>query len=81
MMIISKTYMKNKKSHLKWWDFLMVEPRGFEPLTSTMRTLRATNCAKAPYFAAKRLFSLTPDHYNTAEQETQWGKSEKLLRN
>ena len=27
----------------------MVEHRGFEPLTSTMRTLRATNCANAPY--------------------------------
>ena len=28
----------------------MVERRGFEPLTSTMRTLRATNCANAPNF-------------------------------
>ena len=28
---------------------LMVEHRGFEPLTSTMRTLRATICANAPY--------------------------------
>lgn len=27
----------------------VVEHRGFEPLTSTMRTLRATNCANAPY--------------------------------
>ena len=27
---------------------LVVEHRGFEPLTSTMRTLRATNCANAP---------------------------------
>lgn len=26
----------------------MVELRGFEPLTSTLRTLRATNCAIAP---------------------------------
>ena len=26
-----------------------MEHRGFEPLTSTMRTLRATNCANAPY--------------------------------
>ena len=26
----------------------LVEHRGFEPLTSTMRTLRATNCANAP---------------------------------
>ena len=28
--------------------FWLVEHRGFEPLTSTMRTLRATNCANAP---------------------------------
>ena len=28
---------------------LLVEHRGFEPLTSTLRTLRATNCANAPY--------------------------------
>ena len=28
---------------------LWMEHRGFEPLTSTMRTLRATNCANAPY--------------------------------
>ena len=27
---------------------LLVEHRGFEPLTSTLRTLRATNCANAP---------------------------------
>lgn len=27
----------------------MVDPRGFEPLTSSMRTRRATNCAKGPY--------------------------------
>ena len=26
----------------------LVEHRGFEPLTSTLRTLRATNCANAP---------------------------------
>jgi hypothetical protein len=26
----------------------MVEHRGFEPLTSTLRTSRATNCANAP---------------------------------
>jgi site-specific DNA recombinase len=27
---------------------LLVDPRGFEPLTSSMRTRRATNCAKGP---------------------------------
>ena len=31
----------------------LVERRGFEPLTSTMRTLRATNCANAPNFLGK----------------------------
>ena len=30
-------------------DYLaLVEHRGVEPLTSTLRTLRATNCANAP---------------------------------
>ena len=29
--------------------FLVVEHSGFEPLTSSMRTMRATNCANAPY--------------------------------
>ena len=29
----------------------MVDPRGFEPLTSSMRTRRATNCAKGPWAA------------------------------
>ena len=28
--------------------FLLVEHRGVEPLTSTMRMSRATNCANAP---------------------------------
>ena len=32
----------------------LVEHRGFEPLTSTMRTLRATNCANAPRLGNKR---------------------------
>ena len=27
---------------------ILVEHRGVEPLTSTLRTLRATNCANAP---------------------------------
>ena len=26
----------------------LVEHRGFEPLTSSLRTMRATNCANAP---------------------------------
>ena len=29
-------------------SLFVVEHRGFEPLTSTLRTLRATNCANAP---------------------------------
>ncbi len=32
----------------------MVDPRGFEPLTSSMRTRRATNCAKGPETAPQR---------------------------
>ena len=38
--------------HNKLWcspRLMLVEHRGFEPLTSTLRTLRATNCANAPY--------------------------------
>ena len=38
---------KQKNSHTNV-TVLMVEHRGFEPLTSTLRTLRATNCANAP---------------------------------
>ena|GEM_PF-3241276 len=30
----------------------MVDPRRFELLTSSMRTRRATNCAKGPYCVA-----------------------------
>ena len=37
----------------------MVERRGFEPLTSTMRTLRATNCANAPYALSSRNYYST----------------------
>ena len=33
----------------------MVEHRGVEPLTSTMRMSRATNCANAPYSIRSRL--------------------------
>ena len=33
---------------------LMVELRGFEPLTFSMRTRRATNCAIAPPLLAER---------------------------
>ena len=36
---------KTTQSLTEWF---LVEHRGFEPLTSTMRTLRATNCANAP---------------------------------
>ena len=36
---------KTTQSLTEWY---LVEHRGFEPLTSTMRTLRATNCANAP---------------------------------
>ncbi len=38
----------HKKNTAGWRCFFVVEHRGFEPLTSTLRTLRATNCANAP---------------------------------
>ena len=38
-----------KDSHRLSFYYALVEHRGFEPLTSTLRTLRATNCANAPY--------------------------------
>ncbi len=39
--------MRQQKTTTRMGCFL-VEHRGFEPLTSTLRTLRATNCANAP---------------------------------
>ena len=53
------TSNNNQKAQLKdkitfnW--ALNMEHRGFEPLTSTMRTLRATNCANAPYGLGERI--------------------------
>ena len=38
----------NQNGHPNGCPFRLVEHRGFEPLTSTLRTLRATNCANAP---------------------------------
>ena len=44
----------------------MVEHRGFEPLTSTLRTLRATNCANAPYsLRAGDVAASTDNRYNS----------------
>ena len=40
-------FLATKKEPCK--RFQLVEHRGVEPLTSTLRTLRATNCANAPY--------------------------------
>ena len=39
---------RNKEKSQSLLTGSLVEHRGFEPLTSTMRTLRATNCANAP---------------------------------
>ena len=39
----------NKSGHPLRVSGLFVEHRGVEPLTSTMRMSRATNCANAPY--------------------------------
>ena len=57
--------------------FSLVEHRGFEPLTSTLRTLRATNCANAPYFIAcahKR-----KRNYSISKAKMQWVSGEDLL--
>ena len=49
---------------------LVVEHRGFEPLTSTMRTLRATNCANAPYsFRTDTIIAFRPGFVNTKNCE------------
>ena len=40
--------LRESKRKNQSYDWFVVEHRGFEPLTSTMRTLRATNCANAP---------------------------------
>ena len=43
-----------------------MEHRGFEPLTSTLRTLRATNCANAPYsLRAGDAAASTDNEYNS----------------
>ena len=43
-----KNIKKRTETLYQSFSPFMVEHRGFEPLTSTMRTLRATNCANAP---------------------------------
>ena len=42
-----QTCMDKNKNHPNGWFFL-VEHSGVEPLTSSMRTRRTTNCANAP---------------------------------
>ena len=44
-----KNIKKRTETLYQSFSPFMVEHRGFEPLTSTMRTLRATNCANAPW--------------------------------
>ena len=45
-----KQQIRTHDQSAKGSDYIvLVEHRGFEPLTSTLRTLRATNCANAPY--------------------------------
>ena len=48
-----KNIKKRTETLYQSFSPFMVERRGFEPLTSTMRTLRATNCANAPNFLGK----------------------------
>ena len=56
---ISKSGMRtlrariNKSGHPRRVSGLFVEHRGVEPLTSTMRMSRATNCANAPYIFSR----------------------------
>ena len=42
--------MKTQKADNPSWVSALVELRGFEPLTFSLRTRRATNCAIAPCF-------------------------------
>ena len=42
--------------------FLLVEHRGFEPLTFSLRTRRATNCANAPTTRLRYHTLATPRH-------------------
>ena len=37
-------------------SFLMVELTGFEPVTSSLPAMRASNCAKTPYFFSCYLY-------------------------
>ena len=39
---------------------ILVEHRGVEPLTSTMRMSRATNCANAPFLNSEMHYSMSP---------------------
>ena len=48
-----KKWLKNSKKRAKMPVFL-VEIRGFEPLTYTLRTYRATNCAISPNFGGNK---------------------------
>lgn len=47
-LFLSQTQKRSSQRRIGSDLHRMVEHRGFEPLTSTMRTLRATNCANAP---------------------------------
>ena len=48
---------------------ILVEHRGVEPLTSTMRMSRATNCANAPYWVPEALRGSFP-RFSSAGLET-----------
>ena len=54
---------------------LLVEHRGFEPLTSTMRTLRATNCANAPRMIGGFVQTSVETARGLAPRRTQWEPS------
>lgn len=62
-----KQQIRTHDQLVKGSDYIvLVEHRGFEPLTSTLRTLRATNCANAPYsLRAGDAAASTDNRYNS----------------
>ena len=53
---------------------IVVELRGFEPLASTMRMLRATNCAIAPYHQLNPFRSANVWYYTKVKIKKQYLK-------
>ena len=60
-----------KNDTAKWRCLFVVEHRGFEPLTSTLRTLRATNCANAPRMNALSIIHIREKKARTFSEKKQ----------